>query len=345
MFLATAMIFTLSACGGQASTSASSSAPTGPAAGGESTAPIEITWSVHTSTGALEATMQRFIQNLKDAVGEDRVVETHYAAGTMGSEAELAQAVMMGDLTMTMPSVNQSLPNAGYPDWSAIPGIVTNMDDAHKYILDIDSPLYSHLNEQLESAGALILGQGMDNGFRCIATSKPCETAKDLQHLKTRVANAWGAIALYDGVGLQSTIIDSSEVMSALQQGTIDAVENGLVNLVNQGYADLLDQVLLINFNYNWRNLICNKDWFNALSEADQKAVMAAATEATEWANKDMADQYNSALNDPRWKVVNLSDEQYTAFKASAAKALEKAYEQCNPKDVDLVKEVTGLGA
>ena len=344
MFLATTMILMLSACG-QSSASASSSIPTNSEAAGESSAPIEITWCVHTSTGLVEPTMQRFIQNLKDIVGEDRVIETHYSAGTMGSEAELAQAVMMGDLTMTTPSVNQSLPNSGHPDWSAIPGIVTNMDEAYKYILDIDAPLYNHMNEQLQSAGALILGQGMDNGFRCIATSNPCETVEDLKHLKTRVANAWGAIALYDGVGLQSTIIDSSEVMAALQQGTIDAVENGIVNLVNQGYADLLDKVLLINFNYTWRNLICNKDWFNELSNADQEAVMAAATEATEWANANMADQYEAALNDARWTVVELSNEQYTAFKDSATKALEKAYEKCDPADVDFVKEVTGLGA
>ena len=351
--LALCMIFALAACGSSSapaeSAPASSGSEAAPAASDNEAsasagAPIEISWCCHTATGWHEKTMQRFIQNLKDAVGEDRVVETYYTAGTMGSETELSQAVILDDLTMSIPADSFNLPNIGVPDWTSIPGIVTSREEAFNILLNEDAPLNQYIEKQFEEGGIIRLG-GLDNGFRCIATSKPCETLADLQGLKTRVANSWGMVALYNGVGLQSTIIDSSEVISALQQGTIDAVENGLVNLVNQGYADLLDKCLAVNFVYSTRSMICNKAWFDALAPADQEAVRAAAREATDWCNEQFGNDYQAALDDPRWTVVELSDEQYEAFKASAAEALKLAYDNCNAADVDYIKEVTGLGA
>lgn len=336
LLLCLAMTLAIAACGN----AAPAADTTGNAGGSTKEEPavssgekIQYSYCVHTASGFMDEAMELFAERLSE-LSDGRFVATSYTPGTMGNEAELVDAVLMGDMTFSTPADTLTFQATGLYDWGSLPGLVTSAEEANKYLLSQNGHMSQMINEQFAEKGIVRLA-GLDNGFRCIASTKPVETLKDIQGLKTRVANVPLMMGLYSGAGIQSTVIDSSETMTALQQGTVDAVENSFVNLANQGYIDLCDKVLAINFIYSSRSIVCNADWFNALSAEDQELVRQAAQEAADYANGEFSKQYEELLNDSRWTVYDLSDEQYAAFQASADKLWDSARADCDPAILD----------
>lgn len=331
LLLSLAMVFTLAACGGN---DTAAEVPASDASGGEASAQsIAYNYCVHTATGYNDEAMALFDSTLSELSG-GRFVGTTYTAGTMGTEAELVDAVLMGDMTLSTPADTLVLQAIGIDDWVSLPGLVTSNEEAQKYLLDPEGFMSKLLDEQYAEKGLIRLA-GMDNGFRRIATTKPVDTVADLQGLKTRVASVWAMMELYNGAGIQSTVVDSSETMTALEQGTVDAVENSFVNLANQGYIDRCDRVLAVDFIYSSRSIICNADWFNSLSAEDQALVREAAQAAADYANEAFAAEEQALVDDPRWTVYELTDEQRQLFTESSDKLWEAARESYDNELLD----------
>lgn len=322
LLLAAMMTLSLCACGGGAPADtpakepASSGTSSGEPSGASSGDSVTFTYCVHSSTGCYAEAMDKFAEKLSELSG-GRIVGSGYTAGTMGTEAELTDAVIMGDLTMSTPADTLTLQAFNLDDWESLPGLVASQEEANKYLLSRDGYMSQILDRQFADKGVVRLG-GMDNGFRMIASKNKLETADDLKGLKMRTASVWAMVNLYEGVGAIPTVVDSSEVVTALEQGTVDAMENGFANLANQGFADLLDWVLAVNYIYSARSVICNLDWFNALSAEDQDLVYQAADYACDWANDTNAETVKALENDPRWTVYDLSDDQRAAFQSVA---------------------------
>ena len=295
----------------------------------------DYSYCVHDASTYCDEAMEMFAKLLNER-SDGRFNATSYTPGTMGNETELLESVLMGDMTFSTPADTLIFQSLNLYDWASLPGLVTSVEEAQKYILSPDGFMGQMMNEEFyfDGAGVVRLA-GMDNGFRVIASKKPVETLKDIQGLKTRVANVPLMKGLYDGAGVQSTIVDSSEVMTALQQGTVDAVENSFFNLATRGFIDMCPYVLAINFIYSSRSIICNAEWFDALSAEDQELVRQCAQEAADWANEQTLAEYEQYVNDERWTVYELSDEQYEVFQASAEKLWEGARKDCDPAILD----------
>ena len=292
---------------------------------------VQYSYCVHDASTYCDEAMEMFAQLLNER-SDGRFVATSYTPGTMGNETELLDSVLMGDMTFSTPADTLTFQALNLYDWASLPGLVTSVEEAQKYLLNEDGHMAKLMTEQFYADGiGVVRLAGMDNGFRVIASKKPVETLKDIQGLKTRVANVPLMKGLYDGAGVQSTIVDSSEVMTALQQGTVDAVENSFFNLATRGFIDMCPYVLAINFIYSSRSIDCNAEWFDSLSAEDQELVRQCAQEAAAWANEQTLAEYQQYVEDPRWTVYELNEEQYEVFSASAEKLWEGARKDCDP--------------
>lgn len=328
LIITIAMIASLVGCGGSTTTNTTASttsaasgtaATTKPAGTTAAAGPkVQFTYCVHNANGPLDEAMDLFAQKLSELSG-GRFVGKSYTAGTMGSEGEMVDSVYLGDLTLSTPADTLVLQAFKLDDWESLPGLLTSMDDVKKHLLSKDGYMSQLLDKQFAGSGLVRLG-GIDNGFRMVASEGQLVTMADLKGLKARTASVPVMVALYEGVGMIPTIIDSSEVVTALEQGTVDAVENSLANLANAGFIDMLDSVLAVNFLYSARSIICNKDWYDALSAADQELVNQAAKTAADFANTELEKDMQKYMTDSRWKVYELSAEQKAAFQASADK-------------------------
>lgn len=312
------MIVALTGCSSPTPSSSTPSSSTPPSATAEPGETIDYSYCVHSSTGVVDEAMDLFAKTLSE-LSNGRFVATAYTPGTMGTEAELVDAVLLGDLTFSTPADTLTFQALGLDDWESLPGLVTNYDEVNKYILSEDGYMSQLINKKFSEKGIVRLG-AQDNGFRMVASKKPLNTPDVLRGLKMRTASAWAMVNFYQGVGAIPTSIDSSEVLTALEQGTVDAVENSLFNLANQGFIDKLGHVLAVNYIYSARSIVCNAEWFNKLSADDQKLVRQAAKVACDFANEENTKTYNKLLEDSRWTVSDATEEQIAVFEASAKK-------------------------
>lgn len=326
------MIFVLSGCGD--STPSNQTPPSTESKLGET---INYSYCVHSSAGWVDKAMTLFSETLSE-LSDGRFVATYYTAGTMGTEAELVDAILMGDLTFSTPADTLTFQALGLDDWQSIPGLVTNQDEANKYILSEDGYMSQLINKNFSENGVIRLG-AQDNGFRMIASKKPLNTPNGLNGLKMRTAGVWAMVNFYEGVGAIPTSIDSSEVLTALEQGTVDAVENSLFNLANQGFIDRLENVLAVNYIYSARSIICNAEWFNALSAEDQELVRQAAKVACDYANEQSSQQYKELLNDSRWKVSEPVEEQKKVFESTAKKMWDDASQTYDAETMEVLMQ------
>lgn len=340
LLLCLVMVLSLCACGAKTEAPAAE-APAAEAPAAEAPAEvINYSYCVHSTSGWLDETFDLFAETLSELSG-GRFVGKAYTGGTMGNEAELTDAVIMGDLTFSGPADTLVLQALGLNDWSPLPGLVDGYDGAFEDLLNTDGYLAQLLNEQYGAKGLVRLG-GMDNGFRCLGTYEPIETVADLKGLKVREASSPLMVQFYENVGALPTVVDSSEVMTALEQGTVSGMTNSLVNLVNQGFLGVLPYVLEINYIYSARSFLCNADWYNALSAEDQALVDEAAKVACDWFNEQAMADYEAAASAAEWTVMQPSEELAAAFKASADKVWEKFAETCDPAVMKVLEDHRG---
>ena len=159
----------------------------------------DYSYCVHDASTYCDEAMEMFAKLLNER-SDGRFNATSYTPGTMGNETELLESVLMGDMTFSTPADTLIFQSLNLYDWASLPGLVTSVEEAQKYILSPDGFMGQMMNEEFyfDGAGVVRLA-GMDNGFRVIASKKPVETLKDIQGLKTRVANVPLMKGLYDG--------------------------------------------------------------------------------------------------------------------------------------------------
>jgi tripartite ATP-independent transporter DctP family solute receptor len=82
---------------------------------------------------------------------------------------------------------------------------------------------------QINKANLVVMDRIWDNGFRQITSStKPMNTAADLNNFKIRVPVSPMWTSMFKGLGAAPTSINFAEVYSALQTKVVDGQENPL---------------------------------------------------------------------------------------------------------------------
>lgn len=269
---------------------------------------IEFSYCYQNTNGFYYTALDLFAETLEE-ISDGRFVGTRYTPGTMGNESELCDAVAIGDITFTLPSDTVMLLALGLPDWESIPGLVSSREEAQAEVLSADGWFAQLLAKTLAENGVVRLA-GFDKGFRMIAHQGALDTPESLRGLKLRTGSAWATVTMYGGLGCLPTVVDSSEVLTAYQQGTVNAIDNTMTALASQGFIDLCDSVLAINRIYSCASLMCNGDWYNSLSADDQALVEQAAQVAYEYGLEEAQKEYDKYVNDPRWTIYELSAEQ-----------------------------------
>lgn len=121
------------------------------------------------------------------------------------------------------------------------------------------------------------------NGFSQFAsTTAPVESLKDFEGQKVRVPETKALVEFYKACGALPVAMPGSEVLSALEQGTIDAVNNTLYNYNQNGYIDAFKYITMTNHMYGSCTMSVSPSFWNLLSEEDRAIIKRATDEACE---------------------------------------------------------------
>ena len=200
----------------------------------------------------------------------------HFASSGLGGEREVLEGLQLGTVEATIVSsgvLSNFVPEAGVFD---IPFLFRDFDHARA---TLDGPIGQEILEKFEDQGMVALAWG-EQGFRHITNNRgPIEAAGDMAGLKLRTMENPVHIEAFRTLGAAPTPMAWPEVVSALQQGTIDGQENPLSVIVSSNLDEVQKYLTLSGHVYAPNMLMVSKIFWDGLDEDAQEAFRKGAVE------------------------------------------------------------------
>lgn len=286
LILALSMSISLAACGGEDAPSEESSTPS---TGGASTSgkdygeysaenPLELKLShfAGNDTNQLAQLALAFEEKVEDLTG-GAVDVVIYGGGVLGNDRESFESVIAGTLDM---AVNNTPIISNYDDTFQVLDLPYLFQDYDHINAFLASDVCQELLDSLTSTGARMLcmqAVGFRNMDMCTG---PVKTPDDIAGTKIRVTDSPIYRAQFEAWGANPQIIAGPEVLTALQQGTID----GCDNVHNVQYADryyeFAKYISITEHAVHFNGLTINNELFESLTADLQNDILAAAQEA-----------------------------------------------------------------
>ena len=326
LLLAAMMVFSMAACGSEASsaetsapaaeasvpaeeTPAAEAEPAGSAADAETPAepagstaeaaptsvecePLEISFStVYNETETGGQIIKHFEEYINELTG-GAITMNIYWGGTLFSDAEALDGVNSGSVNMT---AFGHMPHLATLNYLAFPGFAPG---STQNALDYFDELIFNNPE----TSALIQGEAADNGIIFLnviagGANAFC-TTYEFTDLASMVSGSksFGNMdaAIFEKLGFQVTSVGPGDCYDALQRGLIDSTQMGLAPMVSMGWQDVASYWAL-DGTYTAGNMFtANLDWWNSLTDAQREAIQAACDEVEAYS----ATIYDDAIAD-----------------------------------------------
>ncbi len=267
---------------------------------------------------------QKFKQIVEEKTNNDITIDI-FEGGTLGNERELIEQCSMGSTELI---VVASSPFANtVPEFLVYDLPFLFRDRAHAYAV-LDGDIGTGILEKMSGSGVIGLNY-WENGFRHMSNSlREVKTPSDSQGLKIRVMENELYISTFNAMGALPTPMAWSEVFTALQQKTIDGMENSPTIYVTSSLYDVQKYLSLTGHFYSPAIFGINEQLFNSLPADYQQIIMEAAEEA-----KDYERKMHEELDDTNVEVLKEKGMVITEVDTAAfVEAVQPVYEKYAPQ-------------
>ena len=354
--LAAVMALGLVACGGSgggtsgggaaASTAASS---TEAATGGEASANAEVTLGIGWTTASdpndpYFVTTSTFKEEVEKASGGRIAVEL-YPSSQLGSEPEMWEGMQIGTCDMALMTnayVSSFIPANGTLD---LPFVFENLDKARSVVDgEYGQKLIQNLND---TSGGVICLTFSEGGFRQLCTrDKGVATPADLNGMKIRCMETTTYLAAYKSLGVNATPMAWGELLTALQQGTVDGCDAPLSVLYTNGFPDICKYIDNVNLFYSPLPICISESVFNSLSAEDQQILRDAATAACKGArasNDEKSKAMEEDLTSQGMTIITEDEVDSAAFQDAVQSAYDELESYVGSEWMSEIKSQVGL--
>lgn len=251
-------------------------------------------------------------------VTDGRVEFDIFPGGQLGGDEELGAGLASGDVECAFFASTAS----GLDDrlqLSLLPYIATSYEAVDEVFFDEDGILQSNETEVLADLGITTLGF-YENDFRGLTNDRRAiESPEDMAGLSFRVPGLSMYVELFEAWDSQPVAIPFTELYTALQQGTVDGQDNGIVLTFNSRFQEVQGHLTLTRHAYGMGTLACNTQVWEGLSEEDRDALLDLVAEITADTTQEVRDSVAdrlAELEESGMQVVELSEDQIAAFSA-----------------------------
>jgi len=215
-----------------------------------------------------------------------------FANSVLGNERDMVEALQMGTLDITLP--NSAVLSNFTSTFKVfdLPFLFEDRKDAYDVI---DSDIGKNMLKSLDDMG--VVGLSMwENGFRYIANNKKeINTPSDMKGLKIRTMENPIHMAAFSAYGADPTSMAWGEVYTALQQKTIDGLENPFTPIYQNKLNEVAPYITMTGHFYCPAPLLISKKAWSSISDSDKQIIL------------DLSDKYK----DVERKLCVESDEKY----------------------------------
>lgn len=288
VLLTIVMVCTLAACGssgGSADTN-SPAADTANASGSdkdwEGTLRIGDTWGAsHPMAAAIDNVFKKEVE--EKTGGKIKVDVKH--DGLLGNEVDLWTSVRDGSIQSAVVGscMNQEFTMMLISDW---PFLYRDIEHAKK--VWTDSEVLTYMNDEFNKKfpEVEIVGWG-PNSARTFTSNKPLTSVDEFKGQLFRIPSNPIHEGIAENLGASYTVIALGELYTALETGTVDGQENGMVTVIAQNFDKVQKYLYETNHIVATLEFILNKDFLDGLSESQRKIVTEAGERACEQAWTD----------------------------------------------------------
>lgn len=242
-----------------------------------------------TSTHLFHTGLQMFAKSVAEKTGGKVQIQI-FGDRQLGDDRQLLEGVQLGTIDGALVSA-PTLPlaiNATAFDALQLPFLVGSYGDMSAALT---SPVGQKLLDSLGGKGIKGLGYAEAGLRHFLARSKQVQTVADFAGLKTRIVPTPLHKATWDAVGTNPIGMAFGEVFSALETGTIDAVEINLSSARAESYYQAAKHATLTG-HYFWPGVIMmGSPKFDSLPTDIKTAIVEAGREVVAAHYKLAADQ------------------------------------------------------
>lgn len=159
-----------------------------------------------------------------------------------------------------------------YPDADALQaGFV--WESAEEIIRFYETDLCKQIIEALDAENIHSLNAPIAAGMRHIIGRKAYSTPEEIKGLKLRTVNGTAWLECFQAMGASPMGMASSEQLSALSAGTIDALDQSINLIYSTKSYELVKDVTLLAQQPLWDALFCSTKWWNSLPAEYQEII------------------------------------------------------------------------
>jgi len=220
-----------------------------------------------------------------------------FPSSQLGSKTDLIDQMLAGSYVCTIAD-GAFYAERGVPDMGIVfaPYLFSTWEECWKLT---ESDWWAEQSDKLADNGLKILASNWVYGDRHTLTKKPVHTPQDLKGMKIRVPASPVFVRGFESLGAAPTPMALGEVYTALQQGTIDGLENPLPVIYNGKYQEVAKYLVLDGHVKNFITWVVGMDFYNALTVEQQEILLETAEEAgllnnqfQEEASKDIIEKF-----------------------------------------------------
>ena len=310
--LAGAMVLSLTACGSDPKPGNASGS------GGEEQS---LTLSIGYTTASNDddpyhLTALRF-KELVEEKTNGRITVIEYPSSQLGSEPEMWEGMQTGTCdmaVMTNAYVSSYVPANGTLD---LPFIFSDLEQARSVL---DGEFGRSLIGNMDGTGVTCLAFS-EGGFRQLCTRNAAiRTPGDLAGLKIRCMETKTYLSAYASLGVNATPMAWGELLTALQQGTVDGCDAPLSVLYTNGFPDICQYIDNVNLFYSPLPVCISTSLFESLSDKAQQILLDAAVQAAQAVrdnNDATAERMEADLTEQGMTIVAEEEVDSAAFRTA----------------------------
>ena len=265
-----------------------------------------------------------------------------YPSGQLGSKSDLLDQILAGGSVAAIGN-GPFLADLGAPDLGILnaPYLFSSWEQLDTLVA---SDWYAEQMDILESKGIKVLASNWRYGVRQTLTVDPVEHVSDLKGMKIRTQSTTVHVKGFECLGATPTPMALSDVYTALQQKTIDGLENPLSVLYSGAYYEVAKNLTLDSHIRDLSCICVSADVFNSLTEEQQQWLVETCEEAGEYQNELAAKADEECLQKMQDNGVTVHEVDEDEFKQAAESFYEDPEIQSMWSDglVDTVKEIIG---
>lgn len=284
--------------------------------------------------GTQEALGLAFIEAL-EAQSDGADTARLFLNGQLGNEQDTVTDAATGALDMSILAINNLTPFSPKVGTLTLPYVILSVEDAEKLT---QGPIGEQMiADTLNDAGVRIIGWAY-SGFRVLTNSKhPVSTVEDMQDLIIRVPKNEIMIATYKSWGVNPTPMAWGETFTALQQGVVDGQDNPYMTVYAMGFDEVQKYITDLRYIFSIEPLIMSESVFQALSEDEQAAILAAGQAATEASGAFLRQEESRIREELVGRGMEISapaDAEQAFIDRATAEVWPKFYDSIGGKDV-----------